>query len=257
MTKKHNTSDEHSSTTKDTDNENVSSNGKGTVPSTAAGVDTFALLGIIFAFLIPPLGFVFSIMGYFNINQNPERKGKGIAIAGMIIAAIMTVLLVMLLFSLASPTEIVVTPTTVSQGVTTTTAAVATTTQKPVTTTTAKPASQFTEGCTINDAFTCTDFMLTPNTFSATISNDLKRDLVIREAYVTYNGNTCKATPSGTFKADGWPTTLFFNVYQRSICNYGSLGDKVEGKITISYHFPSDDPIVPKTVTGEFKATIR
>ncbi len=59
----------------------------------------FAILGLIFAFVFWPLGIVFSIIALVQINKNPSQKGKGLAIAGLIISIVLPLLLILLIFT--------------------------------------------------------------------------------------------------------------------------------------------------------------
>ena len=56
--------------------------------------NTFAILGFVFAFLIPLLGLIFSIVGIGNAKKM-GGKGKGLAIAGLIISIISVVIVIL------------------------------------------------------------------------------------------------------------------------------------------------------------------
>ncbi|MFH1972316.1 MAG: DUF4190 domain-containing protein [archaeon] len=64
--------------------------------------NTFSILSLIFAFIFPLLGLIFGVIALVQIKKNPSLKGKGLAIAGIIISIVIPLLLVgslvMLLF---------------------------------------------------------------------------------------------------------------------------------------------------------------
>ena len=66
------------------------------------GYNIFAILSLVFAFLISLLGLVFGIIALIQINKSGE-KGRGLAIAGIIISALLmfSVLLFMILMFIA------------------------------------------------------------------------------------------------------------------------------------------------------------
>src|SRR4051812_10732381 len=57
--------------------------------------NTMAILGLVFAFLIAPLGIVFSALG---LKQTKERNegGRGLAVTGLILSIIFTLIWVLL-----------------------------------------------------------------------------------------------------------------------------------------------------------------
>jgi hypothetical protein len=58
--------------------------------------DGFAIAGFVCSFLIPLLGIIFSIIGLNRIKKNASLRGRGLAIAGIIISAVLMVLYVVL-----------------------------------------------------------------------------------------------------------------------------------------------------------------
>jgi hypothetical protein len=46
----------------------------------------WAILALVCAFLMPVLGIIFAIVALVKINDNPSLKGKGLAIAGLVIS---------------------------------------------------------------------------------------------------------------------------------------------------------------------------
>ncbi len=56
---------------------------------------TYAILGLIFAFVFFPLGIVFGILGLKEIKNDPSLKGKWMAWVGIILPIAMVVLIVL------------------------------------------------------------------------------------------------------------------------------------------------------------------
>ncbi|MGX9357778.1 MULTISPECIES: hypothetical protein [unclassified Mycoplasma] len=61
----------------------------------------FAILGLVFAFFIPLLGLAFSIVGLVQ-SKNLGGSGKGLAIGGIVVSLILPILIISLIFGLAS-----------------------------------------------------------------------------------------------------------------------------------------------------------
>lgn len=59
-------------------------------PAQSSGSNVFAILGFIFAFVVSPLGIIFSAIG-LGMSSKYGGKQKGLAIAGLIISIIFTV----------------------------------------------------------------------------------------------------------------------------------------------------------------------
>ena len=59
-------------------------------PAQSSGSNVFAILGFIFAFVAAPLGLIFSIIGLVKAKQIGGKQ-KGLAIAGLILSIIFTV----------------------------------------------------------------------------------------------------------------------------------------------------------------------
>jgi hypothetical protein len=55
------------------------------------GTNTWAILGLIFAFIFAPLGIIFSIIALVQIKKTGEN-GKGLAIAGLIVGIVFTLI---------------------------------------------------------------------------------------------------------------------------------------------------------------------
>jgi hypothetical protein len=51
-----------------------------------------AILAIIFAIILPLIGLILGIVALTQINKKPEKKGKGLAIASIIIGGILTLI---------------------------------------------------------------------------------------------------------------------------------------------------------------------
>ena len=60
------------------------------------GTSVWAILALIFAFVMPLLGIIFGIIALVEIKNHPHLKGKGLAIAGIAIppAVLLFVILV-------------------------------------------------------------------------------------------------------------------------------------------------------------------
>lgn len=69
--------------------------------SAPTGTSAWAILAIIFAFIMPLLGIVFGIIALVEIKNNPALKGKGLAIAGIAIppAVLLLIILAIVLVS--------------------------------------------------------------------------------------------------------------------------------------------------------------
>jgi hypothetical protein len=59
--------------------------------------NVLSILGFIFAFIIPPVGFVLGIIALSHIKKTGE-KGKGLAIAAVVLGAIFFLFLILLIF---------------------------------------------------------------------------------------------------------------------------------------------------------------
>jgi hypothetical protein len=60
-------------------------------------LNTWSVLSLIFAFLFAPLGIVFGIIALSQIKANPKMRGKGMAIAGIVIGSILTVIIILII----------------------------------------------------------------------------------------------------------------------------------------------------------------
>ena len=65
--------------------------------------NTLSILSLVFGFLLPILGIIFGIIALVQISKDPQQEGKGLAIAGIVLGVVLTVLplLIMLLLGLA------------------------------------------------------------------------------------------------------------------------------------------------------------
>lgn len=64
-------------------------------PGNIEETNTMALLGFIFSFIFPLLGMVFSIIGIHQIRDHQHQKGRGLAIAGLVISIVLLVLTIL------------------------------------------------------------------------------------------------------------------------------------------------------------------
>lgn len=62
-----------------------------------SGYNVLSILGFIFAFLFPPVGFILGIIALSQIKKTNE-KGKGLAIAAIVFGAIFFLLLILIVF---------------------------------------------------------------------------------------------------------------------------------------------------------------
>lgn len=65
-------------------------------PGRAVGTDAMAILGLVFAFVLFPLGIVFSALGLRNTRRDGTR-GRGLALAGMTVSLLQVAAIVALL----------------------------------------------------------------------------------------------------------------------------------------------------------------
>jgi ABC-type dipeptide/oligopeptide/nickel transport system permease component len=56
----------------------------------------WAILSLIFAFFMPLIGLIFGIVALIQINKDKSLKGKGLAIAGIVISSLWMVLILLL-----------------------------------------------------------------------------------------------------------------------------------------------------------------
>jgi hypothetical protein len=59
--------------------------------------NVMAILSLIFAFLIPLLGIIFGIIALLQIDSNKNQKGKGLAMAGLIVSVLSIILFLIIL----------------------------------------------------------------------------------------------------------------------------------------------------------------
>ena len=77
-------------------------------PATTKLTSTWAVLGLVFAFLFWPLGVLFSILGLRETGNRGPRAGRGLAIAGLVVSvlAIITTVIVIVVLSLATSSAV-------------------------------------------------------------------------------------------------------------------------------------------------------
>ena len=63
-------------------------------PATGQNTSIWAILAIVFAFVFSPLGIIFGIVALREIKKNPNLKGRGLAIAGIVIGGIFTLVII-------------------------------------------------------------------------------------------------------------------------------------------------------------------
>lgn len=80
-------------------NDNQTNDSKGQIQQKKT--NSLSVVGLIFAFLIPLLGFILSIVSLNQIKKNNEG-GKGLAVAGIVLSSIFMFIGLILIFSLAA-----------------------------------------------------------------------------------------------------------------------------------------------------------
>lgn len=63
--------------------------------TTVEGTDVMAVLGLVFAFVAPPVGIVLSALGLRGTRRN-GTGGRGLAVAGMVLSLVFTLAIVLL-----------------------------------------------------------------------------------------------------------------------------------------------------------------
>ncbi|MCD6478616.1 MAG: DUF4190 domain-containing protein [Candidatus Diapherotrites archaeon] len=66
------------------------------VPETQRKTSLLAIVALIFAILVPPLGLVLGIIAYNKIKRDPSLKGEDIALLAIVIGAVLTVVLIVI-----------------------------------------------------------------------------------------------------------------------------------------------------------------
>ena len=62
--------------------------GQGSGNANNDGANGMAIAGFVLSFLVPLLGFIFSIIGISNAKSRPDQKGMGLAVAGLVISCL-------------------------------------------------------------------------------------------------------------------------------------------------------------------------
>jgi hypothetical protein len=61
-------------------------------------ISTLSAIALVCAFLFPPAGFILGIIALVEINKKSQLKGKGLAIAAIVISIIWPIFLLLLFF---------------------------------------------------------------------------------------------------------------------------------------------------------------
>lgn len=77
-------------------------------PAKAQKVNTLSVIGLIMAFFIPIVGFICSIIG-LNQTKKKNEKGRGLAIAGIVISVVVALLQILTLVAIVSSSSITLT----------------------------------------------------------------------------------------------------------------------------------------------------
>ncbi len=197
------------------------SSGKVTPPlpeKSSQKTSVLAILSLIFAFLFFPLGLILGIIALSEIKKNPNLKGKGIAIAGIIISLIFIISLLFLLVIGYSAYSGFLTPST-----------------------------YLPSECTLPVGLSCNDFSIVsgnPGSISLTIENGMGSGIMIRSIEITDNINyDCyidlkKESPGGPeiYKGlDGWHLPNGEEKTINIVCHVEKTNTKTKGDIILTY----------------------
>lgn len=167
-------------------------------PTTAQNTSIWAILAIIFAFVFPILGIVFGIVALSEIKKNPSLKGRGLAIAGIIIGSLYVFILIAIFGALFY------------FGVT-------------------SPDIYVPNKCTLQTGLPCLDFKVTSNEITVTIQNSLGFE-IIDNIVVKASGCGTSSTPSSL--ANGAQATYTIK------CASPLTGSTYSGQLEVSYVVP-------------------
>lgn len=63
-------------------------------------LNVYAIMGLVFCFVFPPLAFIFSIIGLSQIRKDKTQDGKSIAMAGLIFSIVEMVFILLFLIAI-------------------------------------------------------------------------------------------------------------------------------------------------------------
>ena len=157
--------------------------------------NVLAILSLIFAFLFSLLGLIFGIIALVQIGKNPYQKGKGLAIAGIILSLVIGPIIFLIMLGSLAYFQVL------------------------------SPSAMLPNRCMVGAGFDCTDYRVnTDGTVNLNLRNNLGLD--IQTATLTM-GTDC--TPSNTFWGNG--QTMNFVCKESA----GKTGASFSSDFTLNY----------------------
>jgi hypothetical protein len=206
----------------------VPTNAQDTAPQSTC---IWSILSLIFAFLIFPLGLIFGIIALIKIGKNTLQKGKGLAIAGIIISVIIGPLLLLIMIGAIAYFGVL------------------------------NPQTFLPERCGFGTTMYCTQYSTVEKngvlTQDIVIRNAMGTDIVLLPAQsscrLTSDGIEGTLSISTTELAEGETTQITCTL---STAEYRS-GDHVKAAYIISYYPKSMGQQSQKQLTGEAYTVVR
>lgn len=164
------------------------------VQETQKETSAWAICAIITVFFLPILGIIFGIVALTKLKNNPNQKGKGLAIAAIIIgSAFIIILIIFIIMSLAY------------YGV-------------------LKPQAFLPEKCILAPGIACVEHKVEPSQITLVLSNGLGYDISVQGIDVA----GCKSSFDKTIK-NGAESKFIIG----GLCNNGKPKDKFRGDIIL------------------------
>jgi peptidyl-prolyl cis-trans isomerase B (cyclophilin B) len=179
-----------------------------------------AILSLIFAFIFCPIGLILGIIALSNIKKNPNIKGRGLAIAGIIISVVFMIIpLILIIIAYSAFSGYL------------------------------SPASYLPSECRLPMDLSCNDFSIVsgnPGSISLTIENKMGQGIMIRSVNITDNINNkyeCyidlkTQSPGGpnTYQGlDGWHLAHGEEETVKLVCPIEKTNTKTKGDIIINF----------------------
>ncbi len=180
-------------------------NSKMPLPREKSGkTNTLAILSLIFAFLFPPIGLILGVIALSEVKKDTSLKGRGLAIAGIILSSFFIIIYSILFFINYSAISGYL-----------------------------SPSSDLPPGCQLVPGISCTEFKVDgkENTVAFTVENGFKQDLIPFDVSI---GGKC----DGYASADGG---LLDGEEERIVisCSKDIKGATFQEEITIMYRPPN------------------
>lgn len=188
-------------------------------------IPVIAIIAIILAIIMPLIGVIIGIIALVQINKTPEKKGKGLATASIIVGGILTLIMPLLIF-IGMITYFGV----------------------------LDPGTTIPERCTMSTGLICQEFLVTDNSLTIVVGNQLEQDIVIQEFFALINrGSThmpaCQISSPVEINQNGKATIELQN------CNFNAnKGDRINLNLDIKY--TRTGITHPSTAIGGIFATI-